>query len=369
MRRIIDRAYIFSLVDRITRPAPYKGVDPLFKLKQRFPRWTWTFLFSWINPFYVFFIYRQALRERKQLNYRMRNPFTVAFMKYCFQEDYSLDLHAFYPEEDHKTIESYVENRVKSLFVDRLPVTAFSGDPDLESKISEALSGVVKKRRDGSYTWNLEGKEYHISSRPEVSATYYRLGLPRLPEEVTGRLAGTIFIDGGAYNGDTAIALLPYQPENIWCLEPDDQNFKLLQETITRNKLESLITPFKAGIGERNYQTSFDNSGIMGSKIDEEGNSLIDVQTIDTLAAGKEGKIGLIKLDIEGFELEAIRGAAETIRTHKPLLIISAYHNGKDFFQIPPLLREYSADYVLRFFDLEPHSPMLGEKMILAYAK
>ena len=80
-------------------------------------------------------------------------------------------------------------------------------------------------------------------------------------------------------------------------------------------------------------------------------------------------RIGLIKLDIEGFEQEAIRGAKQTIRGHRPLLIISAYHNGKDFFDIPPLLRELVPDYVLRFFDLEPLSPMLGEKMILAYAK
>ena len=51
MKSIIDRDYIFTLVDRITRPAPYKGVDPLFKLKQRFPAWSRALLFSWINPF------------------------------------------------------------------------------------------------------------------------------------------------------------------------------------------------------------------------------------------------------------------------------------------------------------------------------
>ena len=110
MEKIINRAYIFSLTDRITKPAPYKGPDPLFKLKQRFPAWARVIIFSWINPFYVFFIYRQALRDRKQLNYRMRNPFTVSFMKYCFQEDYSLDLYKYYPEQDHDTIEKYVDN-------------------------------------------------------------------------------------------------------------------------------------------------------------------------------------------------------------------------------------------------------------------
>lgn len=369
MEKIIDRTYIFSLTDRITRPAPYRGPDPLFKLKQRFPAWARVIIFSWINPFYVFFIYRQAIRERKQLNFRMRNPFTVSFMKYCFQEDYSLDLNQYYPEQDHDTIEQYVENRVKSLFVDRLPVQAFSYDPDIESKINKGLAGVVKKRKDGSYLWNLGERQYHISSRPEISATYYKLGLTRLPGEVIERLSGTIFIDGGAFNGDTAIALLPYKPEKVWCFEPDDHNFDLLNETIAKNSLESVVIPYKFGIGDRNYQASFDNSGIMGSKIIEKGDSSIDVKTIDSLTSEIEGRIGLIKLDIEGFEQEAIRGAKQTIRRDRPLLIISAYHNGKDFFDIPPLLRVLVPDYVLRFFDLEPLSPMLGEKMILAYAK
>ena len=48
-------------------------------------------------------------------------------------------------------------------------------------------------------------------------------------------------------------------------------------------------------------------------------------------------------------------------------MIISAYHTGKDFFGIPPLRKELVPGYVLRFFDLEPVSPMLGEKMIVAY--
>ena len=369
MEKTINRDYIFKLVDRITQPAPYRGPDPLFRLKQRVPACLRSILFSWINPFYVFYIYRQALRDRNQLNYRMRNTFTVSFMTYCFQEEYSLDLQRYYPEQDHETIEKYVENRAKSLFVDRLPLQAFSDEPDLELKIEKGLAGIVKEHKDGSYSWKLGEKLYHISSHPEVSATYYKLGLPRLPDEIQEKLAGTIFLDGGAFNGDTAIALLPYHPEAIWCIEPDDLNFELLNETIRKNALDSVLLPYKLGIGDREYQASFDNSGIMGSKIVDQGESSIHVQTIDKLTEACESRIGLIKLDIEGFELEALQGAEQTIRKHHPLLIISAYHTGKDFFGIPPLLKEFFPDYVLRFFDLEPNSPMLGEKMIIAYAE
>jgi FkbM family methyltransferase len=368
MDTIIDRDYIFDLVDRITRPAPYQGPDPLFRMKQKFPAWLRGVVFSWANPFYLGYIYRQALRERKELNYRMRNPFTVSFMTYCFREEFQLNLHTFYPEEDHPTLERYVENRVKSLFVDRLPVHAFCSEPGVEKRIRNAMKGVVKEHRDGSCSWKVGNKKYYIANRPEISASVYHLGLPRLPVEVLDRLAGQVFIDGGAYNGDTAIALLPYGPMEIWCFEPDLLNLDLLNQTIRHNRLESALIPFQLGIGEKNHRASFTHSGIMGSKIGEEGNSEIEVRTIDSVVKERKAKVGLIKLDIEGLELEALRGASHTIRKHKPILIISAYHTGKDFFEIPPLLKALVPDYTLRFFDLEPLSPMLGEKMIIAYA-
>jgi FkbM family methyltransferase len=367
MEKIIDRTYLFDLVDQFTRPAPYRGADPLFRLKQRFPGWLQAVIFSWVNPMYVFFIYRQALRERRELNYRMRNPFTVSFMTYCFREAYSLDLQAFYPEEDHPAVEAYVRNRVRSLFVDRLPVDAFSDEPGLDKKIRGALKGILKRRRDGSYSWRLGDSTYYIATRPEISATYYHLGLPRLPEEVLGRLKGKVFLDGGAYNGDTAIALLPYQPKAIWCFEPDRINLELLHRTMAVNGLEEVIVPFNMGIGEKDESAAFNHSGIMGSKIEKEGTSSIEVRAIDSVVREREDVIGLIKLDIEGFELEALKGARDTIKKYKPLLLISAYHTGKDFFEIPPLLKRYVPGYSLRFFDLEPLSPMLGEKMIVAY--
>jgi FkbM family methyltransferase len=260
-----------------------------------------------------------------------------------------------------------VENRVKSLFLDRLPVSAFSNEAGLEKKISGELKRVLKPRRDGTYSWMLGGKSYFVSSRPEISATYYKLGLPRLPAEVLKGLAGKVFIDGGAYNGDTAIALLPYKPKAIWCFEPDELNLGLLNETITRNGLESTVFPFSVGIGEKNFRASFNHLGVMGSKIEESGDASIEVRTIDSIVGERDEKVGLLKLDIEGYELEALRGANSTIKRHRPLLIISAYHTGKDFFEIPPLLKEYVPGYTLRFFDLEPLSPMLGEKMIIAY--
>ena len=57
---------------------------------------------------------------------------------------------------------------------------------------------------------------------------------------------------------------------------------------------------------------------------------------------------GLIKVDVEGAEQQFLAGARETIRTMKPALLISIYHNGDDFFSIKPMLEELNPDYRFR---------------------
>ena len=56
-------------------------------------------------------------------------------------------------------------------------------------------------------------------------------------------------------------------------------------------------------------------------------------------------KVGLLKIDIEGFESYLLQGAIETIKSQKPALLISIYHNGHDFFEIKPWLESLNLGY------------------------
>jgi hypothetical protein len=64
-------------------------------------------------------------------------------------------------------------------------------------------------------------------------------------------------------------------------------------------------------------------------------------------------RIDLIKMDIEGSELSALRGATSTIRRCRPKLAISLYHRSEDFFAIPSWIDSLDLGY--RFF-LEHYS-------------
>lgn len=65
---------------------------------------------------------------------------------------------------------------------------------------------------------------------------------------------------------------------------------------------------------------------------------------MDDELAGEYGNL-FIKMDIEGSEIEAIKGTADTIRTKKPRLAISVYHKPEDIIEIPALLQELLPEY------------------------
>nr|WP_152655876.1 FkbM family methyltransferase [Brachyspira hyodysenteriae] len=77
-------------------------------------------------------------------------------------------------------------------------------------------------------------------------------------------------------------------------------------------------------------------------------------------------KVGLIKTDLEGFEQPFLRGALNTIKKQKPILIISIYHNYNDFFDIKPMIEELNLGYKFKIaksndFELIRETKLIAE--------
>ena len=69
-------------------------------------------------------------------------------------------------------------------------------------------------------------------------------------------------------------------------------------------------------------------------------------------------------MDIEGSELEAIKGARNTICKFRPILLISVYHLPKDFFEIKPLIESLGLGYKFMFRKLVFHDPLTEVSLI-----
>jgi FkbM family methyltransferase len=71
---------------------------------------------------------------------------------------------------------------------------------------------------------------------------------------------------------------------------------------------------------------------------------IVLVHPLDSIIPSNE-KVTYIKMDIEGSETKALYGAKRIIQEHKPRLAICVYHNPKDYFEIPLLLKQFVPEY------------------------
>jgi FkbM family methyltransferase len=90
----------------------------------------------------------------------------------------------------------------------------------------------------------------------------------------------------------------------------------------------------------------------------------IKIKTIaidDLVTTGDFPQIDFIKMDIEGSELEALKGAESVLRKFKPKLAITVYHDFKDFWTIPQYLDSLGLGYrfYLRHFTIHAEETVL----------
>ena len=150
-----------------------------------------------------------------------------------------------------------------------------------------------------------------------------------------------IIVDCGAYTGDTAKLFFEKIPGcRVIALEPDENIFELLQQC----KLEG-ITAIKAGAWSEDTTLRFSDTGGGSSTIDPSGNTEIKVAALDHISECRSATY--IKMDIEGAELEALKGAANIIKEMKPKLAICIYHKPQDLFEIPLYIKKLNPDYKL----------------------
>lgn len=149
----------------------------------------------------------------------------------------------------------------------------------------------------------------------------------------------TTYLDLGAYNGDTINEFLEQcrQYNKIIAVEPDIKNFRKL-----KNNTESIknIIYYNAAVGQEVGSTAFSMRGGRNSGIGS--GEIISKISVDSLDIRQNS---YIKMDVEGAEMEAVLGAANTIKDFKPKMNIAAYHKNADIFDIPLAVLKMNPDY------------------------
>ena len=151
-------------------------------------------------------------------------------------------------------------------------------------------------------------------------------------------LSGMTVYDIGAFHGLLSLCFST-RAKAVVCFEPNAQNHKRLMENLTLNGIKN-VEVRKAGVGSRRETRRMVASPLMlgGASVDEktvEGLSRAGVETvveeISIVALDEEiAEAGLpapdfIKIDIEGWEIEALRGARNTLQLYKPSLFLEMH--------------------------------------------
>jgi|GEM_PF-2724075 len=171
--------------------------------------------------------------------------------------------------------------------------------------------------------------------------------VPSLDDEYTPadlpRFAGPLrLIDCGAFTGVAIHKFLKagYAIDSFVAFEPDPANFAILAG---RNfpVRRGLCLPL--GTWSETTQLKFSSGSAMASHLRDDGDVTIQCVAIDDVLRGEP--VNLVKLDVEGAEIETLKGTRRIIGEQRPNLLVSAYHTPGHLHEIAALVDSWNLDY------------------------
>ena len=143
-----------------------------------------------------------------------------------------------------------------------------------------------------------------------------------------------VLIDIGAYIGFYSIILAKYF-NKVFSFEPQIRNFNVLNKNILRNNLDDKIISHNYGLSDENKEL-YGHSRKKGKLLQSSGFSLMKggnekVSTIigDNLLKFRD-EILTIKIDVEGFEVNVLRGIKNILKNNKSLVQIEIWNENYD---------------------------------------
>lgn len=190
-----------------------------------------------------------------------------------------------------------------------------------------------------------------------------------LSEENKEFLKNKDIIDAGAFTGDTSLPLSKITSGQVYAFEPFEESFELLKKNITDNNIQNIV-PIKKSLGningERVLYLSGDNvQGVTSDPNIRQYDTELKVKeiTVDKFVEENYLNVGLITVDVEGAEMDLLKGAINTIKTQKPILNISIYHSVEDFFNIIPWIANLELGYEFKVYKEQPW-PFLADTVV-----
>ena len=229
---------------------------------------------------------------------------------------------------------------------------------------------LVRSRFRGIDLW------FYCDRRIKGEESILRRGFhePELLDLMTGLVKpGRLLIDVGANIGGVSIPLARAFPESrIHAYEPNPAALTRLQRNLSLNPAANLIL-FNQAVGRTGGQAQF--HGFTGKDLglssflqprrteDTDKMILVEIISLDQVYLSGDFKVGLIKIDVQGFEIEVLEGADQLVSRDRPAILFehedSLFPSLEEAGRVKKALADFFMRHQYEVFYLTRHSSYL----------
>lgn len=219
----------------------------------------------------------------------------------------------------------------------------------IEETLSRWSDDVSRAHHLQFIAWHRLREDWIFDDAPVTTGNRYFI-----PEVVATLHDHEVFVDVGAHRGEVSarfLSVVNNRFNEIQAIEPDAVNLSRLRRNldgidgIEKQRIQALPVAVGDEEGDRRF---FEGLGY-ASQFCDFGERLIEVKTLDQLEVAPT----FIKLHLEGWELDALKGGLTTLAHHRPLIAATTYHNRLGLWRFPKWLMDHLPDYT---FLLRLHS-------------
>lgn len=219
-----------------------------------------------------------------------------------------------------------------------------------DQKSKETLQSFIMGRISGD-------QDYFINCM--VPDQYYPRDIMHFSEQ-------EVMVECGANNGNTMLDFVhcvDSRYKHLFLFEPDKDCVGQIQNIISKNNLNNVTLIEKGAWREQTILTFAGDDSYGSGHVTESGEERIETDTIDSAV---DIPPSFIKMDIEGAELNALRGGVDYIKDNSPKLAICVYHEKEDLLDIPEYIKSINPKYK---FYMRHHNWGATETVLYAIAR
>ncbi|MGA3282047.1 MAG: FkbM family methyltransferase [Smithella sp.] len=290
------------------------------------------------NAVFVITVYNGSslIQQMRNLQCKFISPFTYLFLKYSevFLPYFSLDF----------------------------PDIIFSESDEIKKALNLWADNYSKAEYIAQFQWRILRDFCAAGNKLPMNELYF-------PKDLWTSNSKEIFIDCGAFRGDTIknfIVNYDSAFSKIIAIEPDPENYQYLNNYVSTlpENINNKIFTYQTAVGEKSGEISFDISGTVASAINSSSDIKIKCSTLDALCEGFEPTF--VKMDVEGAELDILKGAQKIISKARTIWAVCLYHRQTDLWRIPLYFNKLSDEY---FFYLRRYAEESWELIMYAVPK